>query len=461
MKKILAIAITAIISIGAYKLDFFNFPKYKNKVLQTHTTAENKTPILSSKEIKEISDIVKIDIKMPVISGLKDASSEKKLNEMIENTIDGFKNEVKSVAEEDNTNGILRNSYEVHIDYKEHYNKNDLMSFTISFYSYTGGAHGNTIKNSYNIDLRTYEVASLRDFFSPEEEYQEIINEKIRDNIANNPDEYYPEITNYFEGILPDQPFFIEDDTIVIYFGQYEIAPYSSGFREFKIPFSDFKSGVNLKLNLEKDSPKIYSYVLTEKEVGYKGDIRIPQLSKLKDEKIQKQLNDILQKQGKEFGEKLKKDGMAYVEESKILDFPLIDYAANTNYKVHNLNSKFLSLTIVYHAYTGGAHGNYNVTPYNYDLTTGKEVSLKNLFKEGFDYKKIINTEIKKQITALNKDNYSIQGFESISEKQPFYIEGDNLVIYFQPYEIAPYAMGTPKFKIPVSSFENNFVSVF
>lgn len=461
MKKILAIAITAIVSIGAYKLDFFNIPKYKNEVVQAQTMVENKIPTISSKETKEDSKIFKSTIKIPIISGLKDGSSEKKLNELIDKDIEGFKNEVKSIAEEDNAKGILRNNYEVIIDYKEHYNKNNLISFTISYYSYTGGAHGNTIKKSYNIDLKTYEMASLRDLFNPGEEYEEIINDQIRKTISNNPDEYYPEIANYFKGILPDQPFFIEDGSLVVYFGQYEIAPYSSGFKEFKIPFSSFKKGVNLNLNLEKDSPKIYSYVVTEKEVGYKGDIRIPQLNKLKDEKIQKELNEMFQNHGKEFGEKLKKDGMEYVAESKKLGFSLINYAADTNYKVHTLTSKLLSLTVVYNSYTGGAHGNYNVTPYNYDLITGKEIALKNLFKEDFDYAKAINEEIKKQIEVLNKDNHLIQGFESISEKQPFYIEGDNLVIYFQPYEIASYAMGTPRFKIPVSLFKDNFIAVF
>ena len=35
--------------------------------------------------------------------------------------------------------------------------------------------------------------------------------------------------------------------------------------------------------------------------------------------------------------------------------------------------------------YTGGAHGLTTKVSYNYNLKTGKELKLKDLFKEGFD----------------------------------------------------------------------------
>ncbi|TET09608.1 MAG: DUF3298 domain-containing protein [Candidatus Atribacteria bacterium] len=34
-----------------------------------------------------------------------------------------------------------------------------------------------------------------------------------------------------------EQPFYLIEDGIVVYFGLYEIAPYASGIRYFKIPY--------------------------------------------------------------------------------------------------------------------------------------------------------------------------------------------------------------------------------
>jgi len=47
-------------------------------------------------------------------------------------------------------------------------------------------------------------------------------------------------------------------------------------------------------------------------------------------------------------------------------------------------------------------------------------------------------------------------GFKSISDKQDFYLDGDNLVICFGQYEIAPYASGMPEFKIPLAFLKPN-----
>ena len=38
--------------------------------------------------------------------------------------------------------------------------------------------------------------------------------------------------------------------------------------------------------------------------------------------------------------------------------------------------------------------------------------------------------------------------FKSIEDKQKFYIQDDNIVVYFDLYDIAPYAAGIPEFKI-------------
>lgn len=48
-----------------------------------------------------------------------------------------------------------------------------------------------------------------------------------------------------------------------------------------------------------------------------------------------------------------------------------------------------------------------------------------------------------------------LESFPGIEEKQNFYIDGDQLVIYFTPYQIGPYAAGVISFPIPFSQLED------
>lgn len=134
-----------------------------------------------------------------------------------------------------------------------------------------------------------------------------------------------------------------------------------------------------------------------------------------------------------------------------------LKYELNIEYKIHTLNPTFISLTMENYQYTGGAHGFSNKTPYNFDLTTGKEMSLQDLFKKNSNYKEVINKEIQKQIKE-EPDKFfpdEVEVFSGINNKQPFYIEDGKLVIYFGLYEIAPYTAGIVEFQIPSSTLKN------
>ena len=45
--------------------------------------------------------------------------------------------------------------------------------------------------------------------------------------------------------------------------------------------------------------------------------------------------------------------------------------------------------------------------------------------------------------------------FKSIEDKQKFYIQDDNIVVYFDLYDIAPYAAGIPEFIINVNKIDH------
>ncbi|AOR23820.1 DUF3298 and DUF4163 domain-containing protein [Clostridium taeniosporum] len=140
-------------------------------------------------------------------------------------------------------------------------------------------------------------------------------------------------------------------------------------------------------------------------------------------------------------------------------EFTTYPYVLNVNYKLTDQSQSLTSLYMDIYSYTGGAHGNTLRNAYTIDNNTKDLLSLNNLFVNGYNYKKIINSEILKQITS-NPENFFIssKNFEGINDNANFYINGDNLVIYYQQYEIAPYCVGIPEFKIPLKLFGENYI---
>ncbi|MFW5686654.1 MAG: RsiV family protein [Halanaerobium sp.] len=53
-------------------------------------------------------------------------------------------------------------------------------------------------------------------------------------------------------------------------------------------------------------------------------------------------------------------------------------------------------------------------------------------------------------IEKTEKDIYFQEdyGFQNLAEDQCYYLEIGELVVYFQPYAIAPYSTGMPEFRI-------------
>ncbi|KYH29633.1 MULTISPECIES: DUF3298 and DUF4163 domain-containing protein [Clostridium] len=200
-------------------------------------------------------------------------------------------------------------------------------------------------------------------------------------------------------------------------------------------------------------SVKIVEDKLTSKNELVEVNLQIPVLQGLSDLKLQKKINSMFKTDILSFKNEIEEMAKEYSEQAEEHGIPTIPYTAVTTYKVTCIKGDLLSLYIDYYQYTGGAHGITFRKAYNIDLTNGNKLTLKDLFKEGTLYKDIINDEINKQIEK-NKEMYFPSSFKGISNEQDFYIDGKNLVIFFQVYELAPYAFGIPEFKIPLDKFK-------
>ncbi|GIM28537.1 ferritin [Clostridium polyendosporum] len=205
---------------------------------------------IKSKTLKEKYSYINIDLTIPYIANAGNKIYDG-INTKIEGNILNWKKDLTEMAKENELDsqkaGIDVRPFDLVTVYKLGYNKNNFLSLYIDYYQYTGGAHGITTRNTYNLDLNSGKNLILKELFNEGYDFKTIINESIKKQISQSPQEYFNGGKD-FKGIKDNQDYYVTDDGIVIVYQLYEIAPYVSGIREFKVPFSELKEGlINFK----------------------------------------------------------------------------------------------------------------------------------------------------------------------------------------------------------------------
>lgn len=117
------------------------------------------------------------------------------------------------------------------------YNRACIVSLYTDEYQFTGGAHGMTVRTADNWNLRTGRQFALCDLFPGQRDCEQMILRQIITQIARDPASYFE---NYRELVMQNfdpRRFYLTRDAVMVYFGLYEIAPYSSGIPVFAIPY--------------------------------------------------------------------------------------------------------------------------------------------------------------------------------------------------------------------------------
>ena len=108
-------------------------------------------------------------------------------------------------------------------------------------YTYTGGAHGSTIRTSDTWDFSSGRYLTLADFYPHNPSYREGIYRNLEQQVKEREKEssstYFDDYSSLIRSTFKPENFFVTPNGIVIYFQQYDIAPYSTGIPEFLIPF--------------------------------------------------------------------------------------------------------------------------------------------------------------------------------------------------------------------------------
>lgn len=192
------------------------------------------------------------------------------------------------------------------------------------------------------------------------------------------------------------------------------------------------------------------------------ANLKIPTLQGIPNISIQNNINNSIQGDIMEFKNQMEEAAREYGSEAEKLGKKFVPYKISNNYAITYNKNNILSLSVIYYEFIGGRNYYIRAT-YNFDVNTGKSLSLEDLFKPGVPYKGLINSEIRKQL-IMNKDKYSpdaVKNFKGIKEDQPFYLEGNNIVLFFGFNEIAPTVAEIPVIKIPFSAFRDKLKPIF
>ena len=132
------------------------------------------------------------------------------------------------------------------------YNKNDILSYTVNFENYTGGAHGAHSFTNHVIDMKTGNLIKEDDIFIEgfQEDLAQILIDRIaKQNTVENPKEL--ENIGFFsiDEIFPNGNFLIDDNGISYTFNVYEIAAYVVGATNVHLPYEE------IQYLLKKESP--------------------------------------------------------------------------------------------------------------------------------------------------------------------------------------------------------------
>lgn len=132
-------------------------------------------------------------------------------------------------------NGYPIMVYEVYRSFEVTYNCSNIVSLYIDEYIFSGGAHGNTIRTSQTWNLNCSAMIPIERFYPNNPYFLLNILKEINKQISCNPEIYFDNTCNLVLNTFNPNSYYYTKNGVVIYFQQYDIAPYSSGIRTFEV----------------------------------------------------------------------------------------------------------------------------------------------------------------------------------------------------------------------------------
>ncbi len=114
-------------------------------------------------------------------------------------------------------------------------------------------------------------------------------------------------------------------------------------------------------------------------------------------------------------------------------------------------SSELISIAINSYVNSGGAHGNLNVTFFNFDASSGELLKFDDIFNDKEALTRIVKTHFEEE-TKDNSINYFFG--EPFSHPANIGFNDQGVIFFYNVYEIASYADGITEFTVPFDDIE-------
>lgn len=125
----------------------------------------------------------------------------------------------------------------------------DFVTLEMGNWTYTGGAHGNGFTGYTMIDRKTGAILHLNDFISDLNAFQVIAEREFRKDNEIGANDNLLDLGFWFEEgkFQCNENFYFDNNELVFFYNNYEIAPYSAGQITFSISLSDLTNLLRIK----------------------------------------------------------------------------------------------------------------------------------------------------------------------------------------------------------------------
>lgn len=192
-------------------------------------------------------------------------------------------------------------------------------------------------------------------------------------------------------------------------------------------------------------------------ELPYNIDVSYPQISgenlSANEKEFNRLVSDMVQKNVTQFKNYVKADmpHMQTLPESVKHNSLSIDYDIDV---IKPMNQTYISIRLSIEGMQAGrAHPYHQHQVLNFDLNTGKVLTLKEFFKPGSNYLNLISKRANKTLNEKLQDKWMINEGTAPTDKnyQLWNLEANDILITFDEYQVAPYVDGSQEVEIPYS----------
>ena len=123
-----------------------------------------------------------------------------------------------------------------------HYQNDHFISYSVTVYEYTGGAHGGTSMINTTVDLESMLTLTEEDIFVPNCQHRLadiIVSQLMKEHNLTQREELIEIGFFNVDEIYPNNNFRLDEEGLYYTFNQYEIAPYVMGIIDVFIPYEE------------------------------------------------------------------------------------------------------------------------------------------------------------------------------------------------------------------------------